>query len=135
MDSFLFKGTKTVKGKKRNVLKLKKEKENEGRKIEENQIKEWHGLCHKRNNSSVELLHNAHGGRQARKPANSPSSQSRTSHAIPRDITPYNAGGRNNNRCSSANQCTELGVPTWLKRASTVNWTQQLNNSQIARSA
>ena len=32
-------------------MKLKKESENEERKIEENKIKEWHGLCCKRNNS------------------------------------------------------------------------------------
>ena len=48
---FFSKAQKQSRRKKRNVLKLKKERENEERKIEENQIKEWHRLYCKRNNS------------------------------------------------------------------------------------
>ena len=68
----------------------------------------------------IKSLQGAHGKGPARKPAISPSSQAGTSRVSTTRITPHHAGVGDNNRCSAANQCTKLEVPTWLKRASTV---------------
>ena len=76
----------------------------------------------------IELLHGAHSRGPAHEPATGPSSQTGTSCDIPVNVTPCNAGVRNSNRSARANQCTRLGVPTWLERASTDNWKHQLHH-------
>lgn len=76
----------------------------------------------------VEILQGAHSKGQARKPAINPSSQVRTSRVSTAGITPCCAAEGRNSRCSTANQCAMLGVPTWLKRASTASWNHLLNS-------
>ena len=76
----------------------------------------------------IELSRGAHRGGQARKPATSSPSQVTASRVSTSDSTPYLAGTGDNNRCSTANQCSQLGVPTWLKRAPTATWNRLLHS-------
>ena len=75
--------------------------------------------------NAVETLHGAHS-RLARKPAIDPSSQARTSQVSTNDSPLHSAVAGDDNRCSTANQCSRLGVQTWLKRASTASWNRLL---------
>ena len=77
----------------------------------------------------VEILRGAHGG-PARKPAISPASQLGTSRDIPSISPRYHTAAGISKRLSTANQCTKLGVPTWLKSTSTASWKRLLNHSQ-----
>ena len=74
----------------------------------------------------IELLSNAHHG-PARKPAISPSSQLGTSRDIPNILPRHHTADGISNGLSTANQCTKLGVPAWLERASTASWNRLLN--------
>ena len=75
----------------------------------------------------IKISRGAHGG-PARKPAISPSSQVRASRVSTSDSTLHIAAIGNDNRCSTANQCTRPGVPTWLERVPTASWNRLLHS-------
>ena len=70
-------------------------------------------FCQEQNCSHIKLLRGAHG-EPACKPAINPSSQARASRVSASDSALHSAGTGDNNRCSTANQCTRPGVPTWV---------------------
>lgn len=74
--------------------------------------KQWNGEG-KIHDLNVEILRGAQSKVQARKPVSSPPSQARTSHAGATGITCHSAGGGQNNRRSTTNQCTRRVVPAW----------------------